>query len=241
MPQESGAVRVESYILGRGSGGGQTRGLAAGFVGGREGCGHGVQDSGVGAAGFVEGGAEQLDAGLEGPEEPESLHGIASGREFKDHRQVVGEFAEVEPPSAGRIDLLDPGQRVAASSSVAVGVVGEVERPAAVPAVKSPVRYSAGMRRVSMAAKRLAASSSVRGMAPGSLRAGERPPAERESLPRLNSSTLQRGRIGILCAGPESVPRRLACADRLDLDPTQTSILVGLFALEAFRATPKPT
>lgn len=179
-----GGGLVESYILGRGSGGGQTRGLAAGFVGGREGCGHGVQGSGVGAAGFVEGGAEQLDAGPEGPEESESLRGIASGREFKDHRQVVGEFAEVEPPSAGRIDLLDPGQRVAASSSVAVGVVGdEVEGPAAVPAVKSSVRYSAGMRRVSMAAKRLAASSSVRGMAPGSLRAGGRPPRNGSRCP----------------------------------------------------------
>lgn len=84
------------------SGGGQVGGLPAGFVGGREGCGHGIEASGVGD-GAVEGGAEHFDAPPTGLQDDPALDDIAS---CCDHREAIGEFSGVESPSAGRIDLL---------------------------------------------------------------------------------------------------------------------------------------
>ena len=73
-------------------------GLAAGLVGGREGCGHGIDGIGVTPGAVV---VEQAMA--------------------FEQAVVVEQFDGVEPPSAGRIGLLGPGQRVAASSGVEVG------------------------------------------------------------------------------------------------------------------------
>ncbi|MEU5154247.1 hypothetical protein [Glycomyces sp. NPDC021274] len=79
------------------------------------------------AAAVANSGAEQLEPEVRG--ELQSLGGSVSWRECKDHRQVVREFTGLEAPSAGRIDLLDPGQLVAASSCVAGRGLHSVRSP----------------------------------------------------------------------------------------------------------------